>query len=135
MSLQSIQGIKENLAFLESLGAKPILPLRWIFQLITKIPYETRQVDRYVRNFSENTMLSEQHLAGGCLFGEALDQGEIDPSRTGLVHGTENIHVADLSTVPIPRISTQMTAYVIGHYVGSQLYRSDDANDKKLSEL
>ena len=36
----------------------------------------------------------------------------------GLVHGAENVYVADLSAAPLPRISTQMTAYLIGLHVG-----------------
>jgi choline dehydrogenase-like flavoprotein len=93
-----------------------------LFQFITKIPYEEDQVKRYVKNFSRNTLLSEQHLAGGCLFGKVVDTGEEDPSKAGKVFDTTNLHVADLSTVPIPRVSTQMTAYLVGHYVGKQLF-------------
>ncbi len=65
--------------------------------------------------------MSEQHLAGGCLFGKVIDKGEEDPLATGRVFDTTNIYVADLSTVPLPRVSTQMTAYVIGHHVGKQV--------------
>jgi hypothetical protein len=117
--------IKDNLAFLESIGSKPPFVLRKIFQFITKIPYEEEEVRRYVEHFSKKTLLSEQHLAGGCLFGEVVDSGENDPSQTGKVFGSENVYVADLSTVPLPRVSTQMTAYLIGHYVGKQLYAND----------
>lgn len=105
------------------LGEKPCFPLRFIFQLITKIPYDEAQVTAYVRNFSKNTLLSEQHLAGGCLFGKVIDKGEDDASQTGKVFGTENLHVADLSTVPLPRLSTQMTAYAVGLHVGKELYK------------
>lgn len=77
---------------------------------------------RYVQHFSRRTLLSEQHLAGGCLFGKVVDTGEKDPSQTGKVFGSTNIHVADLSAVPLPRVSTQMTAYLVGHYVGHQLF-------------
>ncbi len=110
------------MAFLESLGDKPPLLLRFLFRLITKIPYDESQVRRYVENFSRNTLLSEQHLAGGCLFGKVVDTGEDDPLATGRVYDTKNVHVADLSTVPLPRVSTQMTAYVIGHHVGQQMF-------------
>lgn len=116
------KAIKDNLSFLESLGSKPILPLRWIFQFITKIPYDEYQVKRYVKNFSKRTILSEQHLAGGCLFGKVIDMGDKNPLDTGKVIGTDNLYVADLSTVSVPRVSTQMTAYLIGHYVGNQLF-------------
>lgn len=111
-----------NLSFLESLGAKPFFLLQWAFQFLTKIPYKKSQVKKFVKHFSKNTLLSEQHLAGGCLFGKVIDKGEEDASATGRVFGTKNIHVADLSTVPLPRVSTQMTAYVIGHHVGKQLF-------------
>lgn len=100
------------MAFLESLGSKPNFILRGLFRLITKIPYEESQVERYVQHFSRKTLLSEQHLAGGCLFGKVIDKGEEDPLSTGRVFETTNVHVADLSTVPLPRVSTQMTAYV-----------------------
>lgn len=116
--------IKKHLPFLSKTGKTPFFLLRWIFQLITKIPYRESQVNRYVKNFSERTLLSEQHLAGGCLFGKAIDSGVENPSNTGKVFGTDNIHVADLSTVPLPRVSSQMTAYLVGHYVGNQLYAS-----------
>ena len=73
-------------------------------------------------NFAKNTLLSEQHLAGGCIFGTVLDKGTKDPSNTGKVIGTENVFVADLSAVPLPRVSTQMTAYLVGHHVGKHFY-------------
>merc|ERR1712038_1639933 len=116
------KAIKDNLDFLESLGSKPPLLLRGIFRLITKIPYEPHQVARYVEHFSKKTLLSEQHLAGGCLFGKVIDKGEKDPLDTGKVFDTTNLYVADLSCVPLPRVSTQMTAYLIGHYVGKQIF-------------
>jgi hypothetical protein len=37
------------------------------------------------------------------------------------VFGTSNVHVADLSAVPLPRVSPQMTAYLIGYHVSTQL--------------
>jgi hypothetical protein len=118
------EAIKKNISFLESLGAKPFFLLRWVFQFLTKIPYKETEVKKFVRNFSKNALLSEQHLAGGCLFGKVIDKGEEDASAAGRVFGTNNIHVADLSTVPLPRVSTQMTAYMIGHHVGKQLFSS-----------
>ena len=119
------KAISENLSFLESLGSKPNFLLRFLFVLITKIPYEPRQVKRYVKNFAKNTLLSQQHLAGGCIFGDVLDKGTEDSSKTGMVFGSNNIHVADLSAVPLPRISTQMTAYLVGHHVGKQLFSKE----------
>jgi len=116
------EAIKKNLDLLESLGEKPNFILRAIFRFLTKIPYDKSQVKRYVRHFSKKTLLSEQHLAGGCLFGDVIDKGLNDAAQTGKVFGSKNIYVADLSAVPIPRVSTQMTAYLIGFHVGKQLY-------------
>ncbi|GFH54983.1 choline dehydrogenase [Chaetoceros tenuissimus] len=116
------KAIKENLAFLESIGSRPNILIRKLFQLLTKIPYDEDEVERYVKNFSKRTLLSEQHLAGGCVFGEAIDKGLNCASDTGKVFGTDNIHVADLSAVPLPRCSTQMTAYLVGYHVGKQMF-------------
>lgn len=118
------EAINKNLQFLESNGEKPNFLIRSIFQFITKIPYRRgREVKCYVRNFARKTLLSEQHLAGGCLFGDVIDKGsKDDPASTGRVFNTTNLHVADLSAVPLPRVSTQMTAYLIGHHVAKQLY-------------
>lgn len=109
------KAIKENLAFLESIGSRPNFLFRKLFQLLTKIPYDKDEVKRYVKHFSKRTLLSEQHLAGGCVFGEAIDD-------TGKVFDTDNIHVADLSAVPLPRCSTQMTAYLVGYHVAKQMF-------------
>jgi hypothetical protein len=122
------KSIEDSLPFLESLGEKPPLLIRFLFRLITKIPYSKSQVNRYVQNFSRNSLLSQQHLAGGCIFGDVLDKGDSNPSKTGNVIGTENIYVADLSAVPLPRISTQMTAYLIGHHVGKEFYSKAKAS-------
>jgi len=117
-SIIAEEAIKKNMDFLNSIGKRPPLLFRWIFQFITKIPYEKDQVKKYVKNFSKYTLLSEQHLAGGCVFGDVLDQGVHDAQQTGKVKGSANIFVADLSAVPLPRVSTQMTAYLIGYHVG-----------------
>lgn len=117
------EAINKNLEFLESNGRKPLFIIRWLFQLLTKIPYKQgRQVRKYVRNFARKTLLSEQHLAGGCVFGDVVDKGLEDSAKTGQVFGTSNLYVADLSIVPLPRVSTQMTAYLMGHHVAKQLY-------------
>ncbi len=42
--------------------------------------------------------------------------------KRGKVFGTSNLFVADLSIVPLPRVSTQMTAYLMGHHVAKQIY-------------
>jgi hypothetical protein len=117
------KSIKDNLTFLTSTGKKPFFLFRLLIQLITRVPYEENDIKRYVKRFSERTLLSEQHLAGGCIFGDVIDKGIENSSDTGRVIGSENIHVADLSAVPLPRCSTQMTAYLVGHHVGKQLYR------------
>ncbi|KAL7559022.1 hypothetical protein ACA910_016366 [Epithemia clementina (nom. ined.)] len=122
--------IKENLKFLQSLGLEPWGPFKWIFRFITRIPYKEDQVSRYVEHFAARTLLSEQHLAGGCVFGKVVDPGTRNPLETGKVFGSTNIHVADLSTVPLPRVSTQMTAYLIGHYVGHQLFATTGGRNK-----
>jgi hypothetical protein len=113
--------ISDNLAFLEKLGSKPHPAIQWIYHTLTKIPFTQEQIDGYVEHYSKNSLLSQQHMAGGCLFGKALDLGTVDPSKTGKVHGTSNVHVADLSTVPLPRVSPQMTAYLVGFHVANQL--------------
>lgn len=113
----------EGLKLLEHLGGKPIWPIRFLYRLATKVPYDEKQIDGYIRNYSDNSMLSQQHLAGGCLLGCALETGEQHAADTGKVKGSDNIHVADLSAVPLPRISPQMTAYLIGYHVANQLYK------------
>ena len=114
--------IKDNLHFLSSTGKRPCFLIRFLFQLLTRIPYEEKDVKRYVKRFSKRTLLSEQHLAGGCIFGDVIDKGLDNPKDTGKVFGSDNVYVADLSTVPLPRCSTQMTAYLVGHHVGKQLF-------------
>lgn len=116
--------IKDHLPLLNELGDQPNWFIKCIFQSITKIPYEEKEVDEYVKSYSENSLLSQQHLSGGCLFGAAINKGEDKPADTGKVKGTENIYVADLSTVPLPRVSPQMTAYIIGFHVANK-WRED----------
>ena len=125
------EAINENIPFLESLGNKPPLLIRFLLRLLTKQPYERgHQVTKYVNHFANKTLLSEQHMAGGCLLGDVVDDGMEDSSKTGLVFGTSNLHVADLSIVPLPRCSTQMTAYLMGHHVAKQLYSGHSAKKK-----
>ena len=118
----AISAITDQLEFLERLGKKPPRIVQWIFRLFTRIPYEPHQVEGYVNVYSRKFLLSEQHLAGGCLLGAAIDRGDREPERTGRVRGTSNVHVADLSATPLPRLSPQMTAYAIGFHVAKQLY-------------
>lgn len=113
--------IKDQLHFFKNLGKKPHPLIRFIYRLVTKVPFCESQVDAYVENYSKNALLSQQHMAGGCLFGKAIDRGLAEPRQTGLVFGTSNVHVADLSAVPLPRVSPQMTAYLIGYHVSTQL--------------
>jgi hypothetical protein len=63
-----------------------------------------------------------QHLAGGCILGEAANDGAADRERTGSVKGAHNVVVADLSACPLPRVSPQMTAYLVGYHVAAQRY-------------
>ncbi len=114
--------IAEQLPLMEQLGAKPPWIVRYIFRLFTSIPFNQCQVDNYVETYSKKFLLSEQHMAGGCVFGKAIDRGLENPQHTGKVYGSTNIHVADLSASPLPRISPQMTAYLIGFHVAKQLY-------------
>ena len=114
--------LKQHLGVVSQLGHAPPGWLQWIYSSVTKIPFHPSQVDAYVGHYSENSLLSEQHMAGGCIFGDALDTGEADRTKTGLVHGSSNIHVADLSATHLPRVSPQMTAYLIGFHVASRLY-------------
>ena len=112
------------LPLMEQLGKEPNPVIQFIFRMLTKIPFDQSQVDEYVDNYSKNSLLSEQHMAGGCLFGKVIDTGEDDQSKTGRVFGSTNVHVADLSSVPLPRVSPQMTAYLVGYHVSHQLYSS-----------
>jgi len=114
--------IAEQLPLMEMLGAKPPWIVQCIYRFFTSIPFNERQVDRYVETYSKESLLSEQHMAGGCLFGRAIDKGLTNPLHTGKVKGSTNVHVADLSASPLPRISPQMTAYLIGFHVAKQLY-------------
>jgi hypothetical protein len=114
--------ITQQLPFLSCLGEQPNWLFKGIYRLLTKIPYEEKQVERYVDVYSKQFLLSEQHLAGGCLFGKAIDTGLNYPMDTGKLYGSANVYVADLSSVPLPRISPQMTAYLIGFHVAKMLY-------------
>lgn len=67
-----------------------------------------------MNKYQKSFLLSEQHMAGGCQEVVVRDKGN-------LVKGTANVHVADLSSVPLPRISPQMTAYLLGYHVGREL--------------
>ncbi|MUG92079.1 choline dehydrogenase [Scytonema sp. UIC 10036] len=113
--------ITNQLDFISCLGEKPNWIFKSLFRLFTKIPYEKNQVERYVDIYSKKFLLSEQHLSGGCLFGKAIDPGIDNPANTGKLYGSANAYVADLSSVPLPRISPQMTAYLIGFHVAKML--------------
>lgn len=113
--------ITKQLALLSCLGEEPNWIFKNLFRLFTKIPYEEKQVERYVDVYSKKFLLSEQHLAGGCLFGKAIDTGLNSAMDTGKLYGSANAYVADLSSVPLPRISPQMTAYLIGFHVAKML--------------
>ena len=115
------QTIEKHIDFLNSLGEKPNLIVRFFLRLLLRIPYEKNQVDGYVKTYSKKFLLTEQHLAGGCLYGAAIDRGLSSPQNTGKVFGSTNVHVADLSSVPLPRVSPQMTAYLVGFHVAHRL--------------
>lgn len=66
--------------------------------------------------------LLPQHLAGGCLLGQAAEDGSTGHERVGTVKGTSNVIVADLSACPLPRVSPQMTAYLLGYHVAAQRF-------------
>lgn len=114
--------IKEHMDFLNALGEQPHWLVKGLLRLLTRIPYHPNQVDKYVETYCRKFLLTEQHLAGGCLYGSVLNQGLDNPQETGKVNGTENVHVADLSSVPLPRVSPQMTAYLMGFHVAEQLF-------------
>ncbi|SBO43949.1 hypothetical protein [Cyanobium sp. NIES-981] len=113
--------IDRHLPLMNSLGVPPHPLVQRLIRLLAPLPYRPDQVKGYVNHYRRHDLLTEQHLSGGCLFGTALDRGLEDPARTGLVLGSSNIHVADLSAAPLPRVSPQMTAYLIGHHVGRQM--------------
>ncbi|HLO85749.1 MAG TPA: GMC oxidoreductase [Nostocaceae cyanobacterium] len=116
--------ITKQLELLNRLGQKPHWLFKLIFRLFTQIPYEQYQVGHYVDVYSRKFLLSEQHLSGGCLFGKAIDTGINNVTNTGKLYGSANVYVADLSAVPLPRISPQMTAYIIGLHVAKSLKNS-----------
>jgi hypothetical protein len=68
-----------------------------------------------------------QHLAGGCVLGAAAEDGSAGPATVGLVKGTANVVVSDLSAVPLPRVSPQMTAYLLGYHIATQRYGQQEA--------
>lgn len=113
--------IKNHMDFLNALGDQPHWLVKGLLRFLTRIPYTKDQVDGYVDTYSRKFLLTEQHLAGGCLYGSVLDRGLDNPQDTGKVEGTNNVHVADLSSVPLPRVSPQMTAYLMGFHVAEQL--------------
>ena len=115
------QMIKQHMDFLNDLGEQPHVLVRFLLRLLLRLPYQKDQVDGYVKTYSKKFLLTEQHLAGGCLYGSAIDQGLSQPQNTGKVFGAANVHVADLSSVPLPRVSPQMTAYLAGFHVADRL--------------
>lgn len=111
--------IKQNISMLNSLGTKPPWIVRMLIRLFIGMPYTEKDVDAYVEKYKEKYLLSQLHLAGGCDVGRVCDNGEDDTRCTGLVKGSQNVHVADLSAVPLPRISPQMTAYLMGNHIAT----------------
>jgi len=117
------KAIAENaLPLLNGLGGKPVWIVRFLYRIFTKAPYSTEQIDAYLNHYIRNSLLSEQHLAGGCLLGSVVELGEDEPSKSGKVKGSQNLYVADLSASPLPRCSPQMTAYLLGYHVANELF-------------
>ncbi|ELS05020.1 choline dehydrogenase-like flavoprotein [Xenococcus sp. PCC 7305] len=113
--------IAKQIPLMESLGEKPHPIFQFLIRLLTRMPYKVEQIPNYINHYSRYDLLTEQHLSGGCVFGKALDLGLRSPKDTGKVLGSQNIYVADLSASPLPRVSPQMTAYLIGHHVATQI--------------
>ena len=117
--------ITKQIPLMDCLGTKPHPVFQCLIRLLTRMPYNTAQVDNYINHYSRYDLLTEQHLSGGCVFGQAIDLGLESSQDTGKVLGSQNIYVADLSASPLPRVSPQMTAYLIGYHVATQLCRTD----------
>lgn len=73
-------------------------------------------------------LLRLQHTSGGCILGDALEDGSAGPRTVGSLKGAANVVVADLSAVPLPRVSPQMTAYLYGYHVASTRYGGSSGN-------
>ena len=123
------EAIANQLPLMEKLGDRPNPCIQFLIRLLTRMPYKPNQIDGYIRHYSRQDLLTEQHLSGGCIFGKALNLGLESPQDTGKVLGSENIYVADLSASPLPRVSPQMTAYLIGHHVATQLTTVERGKD------
>jgi hypothetical protein len=114
--------ISQQIPLMDSLGIKPHPIFQFLIRLLTRMPYNVDQIEDYIKHYSRNDLLTEQHLSGGCVLGKAIDLGLESPQDTGKVFGSQNIYVADLSAAPLPRVSPQMTAYLIGYHVATQLF-------------
>ncbi len=119
--------IKRNFPMLNMLGRKPPWIVRKLVGLVVGIPYSEKDVDEYVDKYRKAYLLSQLHLAGGSV----VDRGDDNVRRTGLVKGASNVHVADLSSVPLPRVSPQMTAYLVGFHVATAL-TTDEKEENRL---
>jgi hypothetical protein len=73
-------------------------------------------------------------MAGGCILGEALEDGSSGPGSVGKVKGTANVIVADLSAVPLPRVSPQMTAYLLGYHIAKQHFAARAGSQAEVTE-
>lgn len=114
--------ISKQIELMSKLGKEPHPVFRYLIRLLTRMPYRKEQVDQYLDHYQWYDLLTEQHLSGGCVFGKAIDLGLEASSSTGKVFGSQNLYVGDLSASPLPRVSPQMTAYLIGHHLANQLY-------------
>lgn len=66
--------------------------------------------------------------------GEALEDGSSGPGSVGKVKGTANVIVADLSAVPLPRVSPQMTAYLLGYHIAKQHFAARAGSQAEVTE-
>lgn len=113
--------IEQQLSLMNRLGNKPPCLIRVALKFLG-VPFDKSQINKYIERYSKNYLLSQQHMAGGCLFDKAIYQGLDKPQNTGRVKGSTNVYVADLSASSLPRVSTQMTAYLIGFHVANQIF-------------
>lgn len=115
------KAIEENLDMINQLGDQPSYLIRLLMRVLVGFPYYKNEVSDFVHRYSKAFLLSQQHLAGGCLFGSAIGRGDENHKDTGKLNGCCNVFVADLSAAPLPRVSTQMTAYLIGYHVAQSM--------------
>jgi choline dehydrogenase len=82
------------------------------------LPESTAERARFIRSRATGYA----HSVGTCRMGPSSEAGVVvDPN--GLVHGTENVFVADASIIPeIPRANTNLTCMLIGRRLAELVY-------------